>query len=57
MYKIYNRNSKIAYFQNEKEQENIRGQRETLPVMGLSLKLFIDWLTNGSVFSETSALR
>ena len=57
MYKIYNRNLKIAYFQNEKEQENIRGQRETLPVMGLSLKLFIDWLTNGSVFSETSALR
>ena len=25
--------------------------------MSKSLKLFIDWLTNGSLFSETSALR
>ena len=39
----------------------MRGQRGTLPVMGLPYvivtKVVIDWLINGSVFSETSALR
>ena len=37
----------FSIFGNVWKQENMRGQRGTLSAYALSLKLFIDWFTNG----------
>ena len=51
----------VHYLRNGILQEEHEGTKRDTPSHGFvicqSLKLFIDWLTNGSAFSETSALR